>query len=212
LLDNFKHLVPVPVAAAYFHEEFSSVSYNSDGASTYPIVTVVASHEGNVDRASLFRSVLQTLSGQEIDLAVLAKSKSNNSPSNQNLPHLVGNVQGRVCIIVDDIISTGTTLVSSIEKLKQCGAKSIYAWATHGVFATSEAPERLQTEEALEFLLISNSVQSPLKLPSKIRSLNVAPLLAEAIARSLHHQSISGILNMDKLEQMESTASRYDAN
>lgn len=156
--------------------------------------------------------MLQKLSGQEVELAVLAKSKSNHSESIHNVPHLVGNVQGRVCIIVDDIVSTGTTLVSSIQKLKHSGASSIYAWATHGVFATIEAPERLQAEEALEFLLISNSVQTKLKLPSKVRSLNVAPLLAEAIARSLHHQSISDILSMDKLEQLESTVSRYDSN
>ena len=200
------------MAAAYFHEELSARYYSDESPTQYPVVTVVASHEGNVDRAALFRSVLQKLSGQEVELAVLAKSKSNHSESSHNEPHLVGNVQGRVCIIVDDIVSTGTTLVSSIQKLKQSGAVSIYAWATHGVFATIEAPERLQAEEALEFLLISNSVQTPLKLPAKIRSLNVAPLLAEAIARSLHHQSISGILSMDKLEQMESTVSRYDAN
>jgi ribose-phosphate pyrophosphokinase len=165
-----------------------------------------------VDRASLFRSVLQKLSGQEVELAVLAKSKSINPESNRYDPHLVGNVQGRICIIVDDIVSTGTTLVSSIQKLKQQGAESIYAWATHGVFATIDAPDQLQSEAALEFLLISNSVQSPWKLPTKIRSLNVAPLLAEAIARSLHHQSISGILSMDKLDQLDANVSRYDAN
>ena len=199
------------MAAAYFHEELSA-RYCTDESPTYPAVTVVASHEGNVDRASLFRSVLQKLSGQEVELAVLAKSKSNHSESSHNEPHLVGNVQGRVCILVDDIVSTGTTLVGSIQKLKQSGAESIYAWATHGVFATIEAPERLQAEDALEFLLISNSVQTSLKLPTKIRSLNVAPLLAEAIARSLYHQSISGILSMDKLEQLESAVSRYDAN
>jgi ribose-phosphate pyrophosphokinase len=199
------------VAAAYFHEELSA-RYYSDESPTYPVVTVVASHEGNVDRASLFRSVLQKLSGQEVELAVLAKSKSNHSESSHNVPHLVGNVQGRVCIIVDDIVSTGTTLVSSIQKLKQSGAESIYAWATHGVFATIDAPARLQGDDALEFLLISNSVQTSMKLPNKIRSLNVAPLLAEAIARSLHHQSISGILSMDKLEQMDLSVTRYDAN
>ena len=202
--------MPIPVAAAYFHEELSS-KIDVDGASTYPVVTVVASHEGNVDRAAHFRTVLQKLCGQEVELAVLAKNKLT-PDSKQYTPHLVGNVQGRNCIIVDDIVSTGTTLVSSIQKLKDEGAETIYAWATHGVFSTADAPERLQAEEALEFLLISTSVCTRWKLPSKIRSLNVAPLLAEAIARSLHDQSISGILSMDQLERLESTVTRYDAN
>jgi ribose-phosphate pyrophosphokinase len=209
-VENEQHLMPVPVAAAYFHEEMCA-RMEAEQLSSYPVVTVVASHEGNVDRASHFRSVLQKLSGQEIELAVLAKNKLG-SETEQYTPHLVGNVQGRNCILVDDIVSTGTTLVSSIQLLKVQGAESIYAWATHGVFGTVDAPERIQAEDALEFLLISNSVNSPWKLPPKIRSLNVAPLLAEAIARSLHDQSISGILSMEQLDRLDTTVTRYDAN
>lgn len=200
--------MPVPVAAAYFHEEMSGKD-NDDDDDSHPGITVVASHEGNVGRASHFRSVLQKLSGQEVELAVLAKSKMRPGASHYT-PNLVGSVKGRRCILVDDIVSSGTTLVSNIQLLKEEGADAIYAWATHGVFGTTDGPERLQAQEALEYLLISNSVNSPRKLPSKIRSLNVAPLLAEAIARALHNQSISGILSMEKLEQAEATVLRYD--
>ncbi|GAX29611.1 hypothetical protein FisN_2Hh170 [Fistulifera solaris] len=196
-----EHLMPAPVAAAYFHEELMPRADEN-----YPPITVVAAHEGQVARATQFRTVLQRLSGQNVDLAVLTKSKM--APgSSQYEAKLVGNVAGRKCILVDDIVNTGTTMVSNIEGLKQYGAESIYAWATHAVFGppnVNDAPERLQELDELEFLLVSNSIATERQLPPKIRVLNVAPLLAEAIARSLHNQSISSILSLEPLE-------RYDA-
>jgi len=99
--------MPVPVAAAYFHEHMTS---EQGDTSPYPKVTVVASHEGQVDRATKFRSVLQQLSGDSIELAVLTKSKINPGET-QYTPGLVGKVKGRKCILVDDIVNTGTTLV-----------------------------------------------------------------------------------------------------
>lgn len=202
--------MPAPVAAAYFHEELSALPppKGFQGQRYYPPITVVASHEGQVGRATQFRAVLQRLSGADVEVAVLSRSKM--VPGERHYePYLVGNVKGRKCILVDDIVNTGTTLVSNIKLLKQAGAGAIYAWATHGVFGTVEsndAPERLQAMEDLEYLLISNSVNNPRKLPDKIRTLNVAPLLAEAIARCLHDQSVSTILSLEPLEEVE----RYD--
>jgi ribose-phosphate pyrophosphokinase len=111
--------------------------------------------------------------------------------------------------VFSDIINTGTTLESNVEKLAELGEESIHAWVTHGIFgpeSLSNAPDRIQGIENLEYLLISNSVMTDRVLPSKIRQLNVAPLLAEAIARALQNQSISGILNLEEIHHLE----RYD--
>jgi ribose-phosphate pyrophosphokinase len=208
-----EHLMPGPVAAAYFHEELCSMPPPlgyvppDDNTPYYPDVTVVASHEGQVARAAEFRSKLQRLSGADIGLACVAKTRQRPGQTSYE-PLLVGDVKGRKCIIVDDIVNTGNTLKTSIRQLKEAGAESIYAWATHGVFSAPEntAPEELQAMEELEYLLISNSVGISRRLPPKIRQLNLAPLLAEAISRALNDQEVSGILNVEEL----TSADRYD--
>lgn len=200
------------MAAAYFHEELSSMLKFDDGDGksppAYPKVTVVASHESQVARASQFRTVLQRLSGtNDIELALISKTRQSASSRNYE-PMLVGNVQGRKCILVDDIVNTGDTLKRNVEQLQERGAESIYAWATHGVFGPdSDVPSKIQELNALEYILISNSVHndSRRRLPSKVRQLNIAPLLAEAIARALHNQSISSILSLENM-----TVERYD--
>jgi ribose-phosphate pyrophosphokinase len=187
-----EHLLPGPVAAAFFHEELE------DDSKPYPKVTIVASHEGQVARATEFRSVLSKLSGEDIEVAFISKVRQHPGQKEYE-PFLVGDVEGRTCILIDDIINTGGTMTKCIQQLKSSGASSVYAWATHGVFGphNQDAPDRIQKSEGLEFLLISNTVETKTPLPSKIRQLNMAPLLAEAIARALNNRSISGILNMD---------------
>lgn len=197
-----ENLMPVPVAAAYFNEELGAPDEK---------ITVVASHEGQVTRAAIFRTVLQRLSGKDIEFAFITKNRLRRGETKYT-PEVVGKVKGRKCIIVDDLVNTGTTLDSNVQKLADLGAESIHAWATHGVFGPSEYSskvlKKIESMKHLDYLLISNSVKYEGSLPMKIRQLNVAPLLAEAIARSFHNQSVSAILNLDDSDTIEE---RYDS-
>ncbi len=108
---------------------------------------------------------------------------------------------------IDDIVNTGDTLIQAINQLKVSGADSVYAWATHPVFGDGSAPQKLQNCEALEYILVSNTVAwDGGELPSKIRQLSLAPLIAEAISRQLLRQTISGFVGFKEPPM----PSRYD--
>lgn len=216
---SVEHLIPIPVAAAYFHEEISGggiAATAADCSNTtnddydYPDITVVAAHESQVYRATVFRNMLLKLSGlssdpdssegnKKVNMAFISKSRQFRGQKTFE-PLLVGDVKGRKCIIIDDIINTGTTMTKCVDILNENGADGVYAWATHGVFGgKGDAPDLLQSCDGLEFVLVSNSCAiTKKKLPEKVRVLSVAPLLAEAIARSLHNQSLSAIFDLKK--------------
>lgn len=205
------HLMPGPVAAAYFYEElFGTGDDNEDGDNEEtkeekkepkeaPKITVVAAHENQVFRANGFRNALQKLSGSDdIRVALISNTKGINVHDKDDSTTLVGDVEGRKCIIIDDIINTGGTMCDAIDAIGKAGASEVYAWATHGVLhhPQNDAPQKLQDMEHLKYLLISNSVSIERELPSKIRKLSIAPLLAESVARALHQESISSMMNV----------------
>lgn len=214
------HLMPGPVAAAYFYEELFGTGgkdsanekrESKDESETEPKespkITIVAAHESQVFRANGFRNALQKLSGSDdIKVALISSTTA------LNVHTLVGDVKGRKCIIVDDIISTGGTMRGAIDTVNKSGASEIYAWATHGVLHLPEndAPEKIQDMDCLNFLLISNSVAIDRELPPKIRKLSIAPLLAESVARSLHSDSISTMMTVK--EGQKSLMEGYQAN
>ena len=98
--------------------------------------------------------------------------------------HVIGDIEGRNCVIMDDMIDTAGTLVKAAEVLKQRGAKKVYAYCTHPIFS-GPAIERIAGGEALDEVVVTNTI--PLSLEAqgcnKIRQLSVAPLIAETIKR-----------------------------
>jgi len=107
--------------------------------------------------------------------------------------HILGDVKDRNVVMVDDIIATAGSLVDAVIALKNYGAKGIYAAASHGVLS-GPAKDRIANCKELLEVVITNSI--PLKdgpQNSKIKQLSIAPLLAEAIARTHNAESISSL-------------------
>ena len=164
------HLRAGPILADYFQKL------------SLPDPVVVAPDEGGVDRAVKFRNRLG------VPLAIIAKHRPR--PEDAKALEMVGDVEGKTAIVVDDIVSTGGTLIEAVNTLVKRGARTVYAAIVHPVFS-ADAVERVQAS-ALEKVVVTNTIPvPPEKQGEKIEVLSVAPLLAQAIQRIHEHRSIS---------------------
>ena len=109
--------------------------------------------------------------------------------------HILGEVEGKDVIIVDDLIATGSSLIEAVEGLKRAGANKIFAAITHGVLS-GPALERVDKCNNLEELLITDSIPlSNQKQHPRIKVLSVAALLGEAIKRIHMEESVSSLFD-----------------
>jgi len=104
--------------------------------------------------------------------------------------HIIGDVEGKTAVLVDDMIDTGGTIVNAAKALIEKGAKAVYACATHAIFS-DPAAEILQ-DSPLEEVVVTDSIHLPQeKQIPKLTVLSVAPLLAEAIRRIFEEIPVS---------------------
>ena len=142
-------------------------------------LTVVAPDAGGVEKARVYAKRLGT------SLSVIDKRRVGDNEA--EVMHIVGEVEGKNAIIVDDIIDTAGTLVQGAEALIREGARKIYAAATHAVLS-GPAIDRI-LESKFESILVTNTIHlSEEKRVSKIKVLSVATLLGKAI-RSIHEET-----------------------
>jgi ribose-phosphate pyrophosphokinase len=109
---------------------------------------------------------------------------------------VIGEIDGRNCVIMDDMIDTAGTLVKAAEVLKERGAKKVYAYCTHPIFS-GPAIERIATGGALDEVVVTNTIPlSPAaRNCQKIRQLSVAPLIAETIQRIAKGESVMSLFS-----------------
>jgi ribose-phosphate pyrophosphokinase len=114
---------------------------------------------------------------------------------------VIGDVEGKVCLMFDDIIDTAGTICEASKLLKSKGAKEIYVGATHPVFS-GPAIERLGSAPITECIVTNTIPLDMNKMPSNIKQISVAPLLAQAISRIHDDESVSSLFGFEKEMQV----------
>jgi ribose-phosphate pyrophosphokinase len=162
------HLFASPVLVDYFRKM------------QLPNLTVVSPDAGGVERARFF--------AKKIDAALAIVDKRRTDMNVAEVMHVIGDVKGRTCLIIDDIIDTAGTLVKTADALISAGADRVYACASHPVLS-GPAIERI-SKSKLEQVVVTNTI--PLtgagKSEPKIKVLSIAGLLGRAI-QSIHEET-----------------------
>jgi ribose-phosphate pyrophosphokinase len=147
-------------------------------------ITVVSPDVGGVVRA---RALAKRLDNAPLAIVDKRREKAGES----EVMNIIGDVQGRFCILIDDIVDSAGTLCNAAAALKKAGASDVVAYCTHGVLS-GQAVERVEASE-LRKLVITDSIIAPDSVASakKIRLLPIAPLVGEAIKRIADESSVS---------------------
>jgi ribose-phosphate pyrophosphokinase len=155
-------LSAIPFFAKYLKQELGK---NKD-------IVVVAPDHGGTTRARRLSLLL------DCPIAIIDKRRP--SPNVAEVMGVVGDVKGKVAILIDDIIDTGGTLIAGASKVKEFGAKKVYAVCTHGIFSNN-ALEKLEKSD-FEKIIISDTIALPKgKISKKIKVISLAPMIAKAI-------------------------------
>ncbi|MEN0647518.1 ribose-phosphate diphosphokinase [Caldifermentibacillus hisashii] len=166
------HLMGVPILAEYFEKK------------NFDDIVVVSPDHGGVVRARKMADRLKA------PIAIIDKRRPR--PNVAEVMNIIGNIEGKTAIIIDDIIDTAGTITLAANALVEQGACEVYACCTHPVLS-GPAIERIAHSKIKE-LVITNSIPlSEEKRIEKIKQLSVAPLIGEAIVRVFEHRSVSDL-------------------
>jgi len=154
----------------------------------YENLMVVSPDVGGVVRARALAKQLNC------DLAIIDKRRPKANVS--EVMHVIGDIEGRNCVIMDDMIDTAGTLVKAAEVLKQRGAKQVYAYCTHPILS-GPAIERIARGSVLDEVVVTNTIplSDAAKACGRVRQLSVAPLIAETIQRISRGESVMSLFS-----------------
>ncbi|MDO4723132.1 MAG: ribose-phosphate pyrophosphokinase [Comamonadaceae bacterium] len=180
--DQIQGFFDIPVDNIYA----SPVLLSDLNKKRYEDLIVVSPDVGGVVRA---RALAKELG---CELAIIDKRRPKANVS--EVMNVIGEIEGRNCVVMDDMIDTAGTLVKAAEVLKERGAKSVHAYCTHPIFS-GPAIERIAAGSALDEVVVTNTIplSEQARACSKIRQLTVAPLIAETIQRIARGDSVMSL-------------------
>ena len=145
----------------------------------------VAPDVGGVERARALSKLV------DVSLAIVDKRRP--APGKSKVMNVIGNVKGKSCVMIDDIIDSGGTIVNAAKALKEKGAKEIYVYVTHGVLS-GNAVEKIKNS-VIKKLILTDTIdnQEKLKGTSNIQVLSISNLMGEAIKRISNSTSVSDL-------------------
>lgn len=171
----FDHLIAMPTLCRYIKENLPND------------LVIVSPDAGRVKSAERYASALDG------GVAIIHKQRSHQKHNSVEAKYLIGDVKGKLCIIVDDMIDTAGTICAAADLLAEHGAKQIYGLATHGVLS-DPAQQRIK-DSAFSKVIVTNSLPLKLSAKSKIEVLSIAPLIADAIGAVYSGLSVSAIFD-----------------
>ena len=145
----------------------------------------VAPDVGGVERARAL--------SRRINVGIAIIDKRRPTPGKSEVMNIIGNVKDKICVIVDDIIDSGGTIVNAAKALKDKGAKEIYVYITHAVLSGS-AVDKIKKSQ-IKKLIITDTIDNSkkIKISKKIEVISFAPLISEAIKRISNSTSVSSL-------------------
>ena len=148
-------------------------------------IICVAPDVGGTERARALGKLLN------VDLAIVDKRRP--APGKSKVMNVIGDVKGKTCIIVDDIIDSGGTIVNAAKALKERGAQNVYAYITHGVLS-GEAVQKIK-KSLIKKLVITDTINNEerVKKAKNIEILSISILMGEAIKRISNSTSVSDL-------------------
>ena len=131
--------------------------------------------------------------GKSLDVGLAIVDKRRPAPGKSQVMNVIGNVKDKTCIVVDDIIDSGGTIINSAKALKDRGAKEVYAYITHGVLS-GEAVKKIQ-KSVIKKLVITDSIDNQIRVnkAKNIEILTISNLMGEAIKRISNSTSVSDL-------------------
>jgi len=131
--------------------------------------------------------------GKSLDVGLAIVDKRRPAPGKSQVMNVIGNVKDKACIVVDDIIDSGGTIINSAKALKDRGAKEVYAYITHGVLS-GEAVKKIQ-KSVIKKLVITDSIDNQIRVnkAKNIEILTISNLMGEAIKRISNSTSVSDL-------------------